>query len=60
MSTDLDVLKLASEAMSAGAIGVSIGRNIFQHKNPTAMTRALARIVHENATIEQAMRELKR
>jgi len=60
MTTDNDVLRLAADAMSAGAIGVSIGRNIFQHSNPTAMTRALARIVHEDATVEQAMRELKR
>ena len=60
MATDADVLKMASEAMSAGAIGVSIGRNIFQHKNPTAMTRALAKVVHDGAKVEQAMRELKR
>lgn len=60
MTTDRDVLKMATEAMSAGAIGVSIGRNIFQHKSPTAMTRALVRIVHDKATVEQALRELNR
>ncbi len=60
MATDRDVLKLATEAMESGAIGISIGRNIFQHRNPTAMTRALVRIVHEDASVEKAMRELKR
>lgn len=60
MSTDRDVLKMAAEALESGAIGVSIGRNIFQHSHPTAMTRALARITHEHASVEQAMRELKR
>jgi len=60
MATDRDVLQMASEAMEAGAIGISIGRNIFQHKNPTAMTRALVQIVHEDATVDKAMRELKR
>jgi fructose-bisphosphate aldolase/2-amino-3,7-dideoxy-D-threo-hept-6-ulosonate synthase len=60
MDTEIDVIKMASDAMKAGAIGVSIGRNIFQHRNPTAMTRALARVVHEGASVEQAMRELKR
>jgi len=60
MATDADVLRMASEAISAGAIGVSIGRNIFQHKDPAAMTRALARVVHDGAKVEQAMRELKR
>jgi fructose-bisphosphate aldolase/2-amino-3,7-dideoxy-D-threo-hept-6-ulosonate synthase len=60
MATPRDVLKMASEAIEAGAIGVSIGRNIFQHRNPTAMTRALAQIAHGGVSIDLAMRELKR
>ncbi|MEM3519815.1 MAG: 2-amino-3,7-dideoxy-D-threo-hept-6-ulosonate synthase [Candidatus Hadarchaeales archaeon] len=60
MATEEDVLKMTAEAMEAGAIGISIGRNIFQHRDPTAMTRALAMIVHEGASVEQAMKELKR
>lgn len=60
MSTDEEVLRMAYEAIEAGAIGVSIGRNVFQHRDPTSMVRALARIVHEGASVEQAMRELKR
>ncbi len=60
MVTPRDVLKMASEAIEAGAIGISIGRNIFQHRKPTAMTRALTRIVHGGASVDKAMRELKR
>lgn len=60
MATPRDVLKMTSEAVKAGAIGVSIGRNVFQHRNPTAMTRALTKIVHEGASVDRAMRELKR
>ncbi len=60
MATERDVLQMTVEAVKAGAIGVSIGRNVFQHRNPIAMTRALAKIVHEGATVERAMRELKR
>ncbi|MCS7132001.1 MAG: 2-amino-3,7-dideoxy-D-threo-hept-6-ulosonate synthase [Hadesarchaea archaeon] len=60
MTTDEEVLRMAYEAIEAGAIGVSIGRNVFQHRDPTAMVRALAKIVHEGASVEQAMRELKR
>lgn len=60
MATSRDVLKMASEAMEAGAIGVSIGRNIFQHPDPVSMTRALVKIVHERSSIEEAMRELER
>jgi DhnA family fructose-bisphosphate aldolase class Ia len=33
-------------AMEAGAAGVAIGRNIFQAEDPTAMTAAVARILH--------------
>lgn len=60
MATDKDVLVMATEAIKAGAIGVSIGRNIFQHRDPVAMTRTLAKIVHGGASVERAMRELKR
>jgi fructose-bisphosphate aldolase/2-amino-3,7-dideoxy-D-threo-hept-6-ulosonate synthase len=58
MSTEREVLEMAAGAIEAGAIGVSIGRNIFQHKNPTAMTRALVKIVHEGASVEEALKEL--
>ena len=60
METDKDVLRLASEAVEAGAIGVSIGRNVFQHRNPVAMIKALAKIIHEKSTVEEAMQEFKR
>jgi predicted phospho-2-dehydro-3-deoxyheptonate aldolase len=59
MATDQDVLNMVAEAMEAGAIGISIGRNVFQHKDPTAMTRALAQIVHEGVSAEKAAKVLK-
>jgi class I fructose-bisphosphate aldolase len=40
--------------MDAGGAGVSIGRNIFQHADPTRMVGAISMIVHEDATVEQA------
>jgi DhnA family fructose-bisphosphate aldolase class Ia len=42
-------------AIEAGAVGVAIGRNIFQAGDPAAMTAAVAAIVHEDATVDQAM-----
>jgi len=60
MATDRDVLEMALEATKAGGAGASIGRNVFQHRNPVGMVRALAKIVHEEASVERAMRELKR
>ena len=52
---DGDVLRMVSEAVKAGAAGVSIGRNVFQHHDPTKMTRALVNIVHNNSTPEEAL-----
>jgi predicted phospho-2-dehydro-3-deoxyheptonate aldolase len=41
-----ECLRTVYESVKAGAAGVSIGRNVFQHQDPTAMTRAIAEIVH--------------
>ncbi len=56
--TDREFLEMAAGAIEGGARGVAIGRNVFQHENPTAMTRALTLIVHKGASIEVAMEEL--
>jgi DhnA family fructose-bisphosphate aldolase class Ia len=44
--------------LSAGAAGLVYGRNVHQHDDPKAMTRALAALVHEHATAEEALRPL--
>lgn len=49
-----EVLQTTFDALKAGASGLSIGRNVFQAENPTAIAKALSAIVHENATVEQA------
>jgi fructose-bisphosphate aldolase/2-amino-3,7-dideoxy-D-threo-hept-6-ulosonate synthase len=59
MDTPLDVLQMVHDANLAGASGTSIGRNIFQHENPTAMCKAISRIVHDNASVEEAREILK-
>ena len=56
--TDADVLKMVRDAMDAGGVGVSIGRNVFQNDNPTAMTRALSAIVHRGAGPDEALKIL--
>ena len=43
------------DAIAAGAKGVAIGRNVFQCENPTAMTRAIVAVVHDNATVDDAL-----
>jgi fructose-bisphosphate aldolase/2-amino-3,7-dideoxy-D-threo-hept-6-ulosonate synthase len=59
METDRDVLEMVEGSIEAGGAGTSIGRNIFQHENPTKMVRAIARIVHEGWSAEEALEELK-
>jgi DhnA family fructose-bisphosphate aldolase class Ia len=42
-------------ALGVGAVGVAIGRNIFQADDPTAMTAAVAALIHQDASIDDAM-----
>ncbi len=58
IETDRDILEMAQNAIAAGCAGVSIGRNVFQHKNQRGMARALVAIVHEGATVDKALRFL--
>ena len=46
------------QAVAVGAIGCSVGRNIFQHANPTAITRALCRVIREKWSARDALAEL--
>ena len=51
---ELDALKMASNAIKAGAAGVDMGRNIFQADKPVAMIQAVRKVVHENKSPEDA------
>lgn len=56
MDSDRNFLEMVKGAMEAGASGTSIGRNVFQHRDPTNIVSALSMIVHENATVEDALK----
>jgi DhnA family fructose-bisphosphate aldolase class Ia len=56
---ELLVLKWTKTAIEAGAAGTSIGRNVFQHKNPQGVTKAMRAIIHENASVEHAAQFIK-
>ncbi|MDR2178915.1 MAG: 3-hydroxy-5-phosphonooxypentane-2,4-dione thiolase [Synergistaceae bacterium] len=49
-----EALTLCFRAIREGAAGVDMGRNIFQSENPRAMVKAVAKIVHENASDKEA------
>jgi DhnA family fructose-bisphosphate aldolase class Ia len=51
---DIDVLKNIKNAILAGGGGVSIGRNVFQHKDPSLMIKAIKAIIHEDASVKIA------
>jgi DhnA family fructose-bisphosphate aldolase class Ia len=51
---DAELLRRMQAAVEAGAIGCSVGRNIFMHRSPEAITRALARVIRERWSAEKA------
>jgi fructose-bisphosphate aldolase/2-amino-3,7-dideoxy-D-threo-hept-6-ulosonate synthase len=56
---DEELLMRCERAARAGAAGCSVGRNIFQHDSPTAITRAICRVMRDRWSAEDALRELR-
>jgi len=55
MGSDQDIFKMVEGALKAGAAGLSIGRNAFQHKMPDKMVKALSKMVHHGASVKEAI-----
>ena len=55
LDSDRAVLELCHGAIVAGAAGVDMGRNIWQSDHPVAMIKAIRAIVHEKATVHEAL-----
>ncbi|HIE46506.1 MAG TPA: 3-hydroxy-5-phosphonooxypentane-2,4-dione thiolase [Nitrosopumilus sp.] len=51
-----DALQLTYNSIKAGAVGVDIGRNVWQSEHPVAMIRAVRSIVHGNSNVDQAFK----
>ena len=47
------------DAMDSGAKGVAFGRNVFQHENPPVMVNALKELVHNGASVKEALAKMK-
>ena len=58
MGDDKALLAMIKKAMDAGAIGTAVGRNIFQHAQPAKITAAISAIVHEEASVNSALKLL--
>ena len=48
-------LRLVDEMLEVGASGLVFGRTIWQYPEPMAMIRALSAMVHNDATVEEAV-----
>lgn len=59
METDKELLEMVNGALKAGASGVSIGRNVFQHKDPIKIVRIIGNLVHKNCSLDQSLKELE-
>ncbi|MBA7692902.1 3-hydroxy-5-phosphonooxypentane-2,4-dione thiolase [subsurface metagenome] len=54
VDTELEVFEFVYDGIEKGAIGVNLGRNVWQNDFPVAMIKALRAIIHENTTPKQA------
>ncbi len=52
--TELEVFEFVHDGMQKGAIGLNLGRNVWQHQYPVAMMKALRAIIHEKASVKEA------
>jgi class I fructose-bisphosphate aldolase len=55
MDSNRDVLTMVKDSIDAGGAGVSIGRNVFQHDNPTKMVEAMSVIIHDGKSVDYAL-----
>ena len=54
LNSEADIFALVHSAMQEGAIGVDMGRNIWQNDHPVAVIKAIRALVHKNATVREA------
>jgi putative autoinducer-2 (AI-2) aldolase len=52
--TEREVMEFVYDGMQNGAVGLNLGRNVWQNPHPVAMMQALRAIIHENFTVKEA------
>jgi putative autoinducer-2 (AI-2) aldolase len=53
--TEREVMEFVYDGIQRGAVGLNLGRNVWQHPHPVAMMRALRAIIHENFSVDAAL-----
>ena len=59
MESERELLEMVRDSLKAGSAGVSIGRNVFQHRRPMKMVAAISAVVHQNKSVAVALRMLQ-
>jgi putative autoinducer-2 (AI-2) aldolase len=54
VDSEIEVFNFVYDALQNGAIGVNLGRNVWQSQYPVAMISSLRAIIHENHTPNEA------
>ena len=57
-SSDREILSIVHDSIQAGGSGVCMGRQVFSHKSPEKLVKALRMIVHTGSSVDEAMNEL--
>jgi putative autoinducer-2 (AI-2) aldolase len=52
--TETEVFEFVYDGLQKGAIGLNLGRNVWQNPHPVAMMKALRAVIHEKATAREA------
>lgn len=57
--SDEEILTRTTGLLEQGVSGIVYGRNVIQHENPAGITRALMAVLHEGASVEEALAMIK-
>ena len=57
--SDRELLEVVKDSLDAGGHGVAMGNNIWRHKNPDKIVAAIAAVMHDGATVDQALLKLR-
>ncbi len=52
------LLQETKDILDAGCVGMAIGRNVWQSDKPLQITSALKKVIFENKSVDEAMKEL--
>jgi class I fructose-bisphosphate aldolase len=57
--SDREILERTGKLLEQGVHGIVYGRNVIQHPDPSGMTRALMAMVHDGASVEDALKMIR-